>query len=86
MYPVPSHQSCPVWFVYFFRSNKACDEAIGHILGSRFWYLILLDKDDGVCDGVATWHALGEASNLVPMGIGPLGSCLGVGNELHIFK
>ncbi len=68
MYPVPSHdQSCPVWFVYFFMSNKACDEAMGHVHGSHLWYLILLDEDDGVCAGVATWHALGEASNLISM-------------------
>ncbi len=79
MYPVPSHdQSCPVQFVYFFRSNKACDEAIGNVLGSRVWYLILPDEDDCVCAGVATWHALGKASNFIPIGMGPLGYVLGL--------
>ena len=87
MYPVPSHnQSCPVWFFYFFRSNEACDEAIGHVLGSCLWYLILPDEDDGVCAGVATWHALGESSDFIPIGMGPLGSCLWVGEEVLIFE
>ncbi len=73
-------------FCLFFRLNKACDEAIGHILGSHLWYLILLDEDGGVCASVVAWHALGKASNLVSIGKGPLGLCLGVGNELFIFK
>jgi hypothetical protein len=85
MYP-SRNQSYPVRFVQFFRSNEACDEAIGHVLGSCCWYLILPDKDDGVCTGVATRHALGKASYFVSIGVGTLGSCLGVGNELLIFK
>ncbi len=63
-----------------------CDEAIGHVLGSCHLYLILPDKDDGVCAGVATRHALGKESNFVYIGVGPLGSCLGVGDELLIFE
>ncbi len=56
-------------------SNEACDEAIGHVLGSRRWYLILPDKDDGVCTGVATRHAQGKVSNFISLGL-----CLGVGD------
>jgi hypothetical protein len=58
------------------------DETIGRVLGSHCWYLILPDKDYGVYTSVATRHALGKASNFV----GPLGSCLGVSNELLIFE
>ncbi len=59
---------------------------MGHVLGSCFWYLILLDNDGGVCTGIATWHALGMASNLVSIGMCPGGLCLGVGNEMFIFE
>ncbi len=76
--------SCLVCLV--FQVDKACDEAIGHVLGSRRWYLILPDKDDGVCTSVATRHALGKASNFISIGVGSPGLCLGVGNELLIFK
>jgi hypothetical protein len=62
------------------------DETIGHVLGSRHWYLILPDKDYGVYTSVATRHALGKASNFVSIGVGLLGLCLGVGNELLIFE
>jgi hypothetical protein len=38
----------------------------------------------GVCAGITTYHALGKASNLASIGMGSLGLCLGVGNELFI--
>jgi hypothetical protein len=66
-------------------NRPSTDEAIGHVFSSLLWYLLLPDEDDDVCAIVATWHALGKVTNLVSIGMGLLGLCLGVGNELFVF-
>ncbi len=87
MHPVASRdQSCSIWFINFFRSNEACDEAIDHVLGSVFGYLILLDDNDCVGAGVASGHALGESADLVSIQVGPCWLRVGVGNEVLVFK
>jgi hypothetical protein len=54
-----------VWFIYFFRSDEAGDESVGHVLCSVLWYLVFLDEDDGVGAGVAPEHSLVKAPNFV---------------------
>ncbi len=49
----------------FFRSNECSDEAIGHVLGSVWRYLVFLDEEYGVGAGVPTWHSLGESTNFI---------------------
>ena len=69
----------------FFRSNEGSDEAICHILGSLFRYLVLADEYDLVGASVASRHALGKSANLISVGVGPCLLPFWVGNELRVF-
>ena len=67
--------------------NEGSDEAICHVLGSFFRYLVLADEYDcvGVGASVASRHALGKLANLISLGVGPCLSHFWVGNELLVF-
>ncbi len=76
----------PLIFVYFLRSDEAGDEAIGHVFGSVLRDLVLLDEDNGVGAGVATWHPLGKVPDLVSTGVCPSCPCGLVCDEVAIFQ
>jgi hypothetical protein len=55
----------------FFRLYEACDELVGHILGSVLWNLVLFDEDYGVGADVPAWHSLGKLAYLIAVGVHP---------------
>ena len=73
---------------HFFRSDVDCDEAVCYVLCPVLWDFVLLDEEYGVgaCVCVTAWHALGQAANIVPVGMRPSLSHLGVSNEVMVFK
>jgi len=71
--------------VNFFRLNEGSDEAICHVLGSFFRYLVLADEYGRVGASVASRHALGKSANLISVGGGPRLSRFWLGNELLVF-
>ena len=66
---LPLTLSCLVHLL--FRSYKACDEPVGHVIGSVLRNLVLLDEDYGVGAGVPAWHSLGKSAYLITVGVHP---------------
>ena len=65
--------------------NEGSDEAICHVLGSFFRYLVLADEYDRVGSSVVSRHALGKSAYLISIGVGPRFLHFWVGNELLVF-